>query len=139
MIPSDIDTILLIPNLHSCDDQADLVFSRMVEELGLSRQAKASFMVHSGGSTSDNAVRTASGLIAAGHARNVLVLQCERWGSADVMAMINMLTKNGIPQQWEQVAGLQFNAIGALITRRYMHESKSTPEEMASKIGRAHV
>jgi len=132
MIPSDIDTILLIPNLHSFDDQADLVFSRMVEELGLSRQAKASFMVHSGGSTSDNAVRTASGLIAAGHARNVLVLQCERWGSADVMAMINMLTKNGIPQQWEQVAGLQFNAIGALITRRYMHESKSTPEEMAS-------
>jgi acetyl-CoA C-acetyltransferase len=132
MVPSDIDTILLIPNLHSFDDQADLVFSRMVEELGLSKQAKSSFMVHSGGSTSDNAVRAASGLIAAGHARSVLVLQCERWGSADVNAMINMLTKNGIPQEWEQVAGLQFNAIGALITKRYMHESKSTPEEMAS-------
>ena len=93
MVPSDIDTILLIPNLHSFDDQADLVFSRMVEELGLSKQAKSSFMVHSGGSTSDNAVRAASGLIAAGHARSVLVLQCERWGSADVNAMINMLTK----------------------------------------------
>jgi acetyl-CoA C-acetyltransferase len=132
MIPADIDTLLLIPNLHSFDDQADLVFSRMVEELGIARQAKASFMVHSGGSTSDNAVRTASGLIAIGHARNVLVLQCEHWGSADVNQMITMLTKNGIPQEWEQTAGLQFNAIGALITRRYMHDSQSTPEEMAA-------
>jgi acetyl-CoA C-acetyltransferase len=131
MVPSDIDTILLIPNLHSFDDQADLVFSRMVEELGITKQAKASFMVHSGGSTSDNAVRTASGLIAIGHATNVLVLQCEHWGSADVNQMITMLTKNGIPQEWEQTVGLQFNAIGALITRRYMHDSQSTPEEMA--------
>ena len=32
---SEVDTILLIPCLHSFDDQADLVFSRMVEELGL--------------------------------------------------------------------------------------------------------
>ena len=132
MVPSDIDTILLIPNLHSFDDQADLVFSRMVEELCITKQAKASFMVHSGGSTSDNAVRTASGLIAIGHATNVLVLQCEHWGSADVNQMITMLTKNGIPQEWEQTVGLQFNAIGALITRRYMHDSQSTPEEMAA-------
>jgi acetyl-CoA C-acetyltransferase len=132
MVPTDIDTIMLIPNLHSFDDQADLVFSRMVEELGLSKKAKSSFMVHSGGSTSDNAVRAASGLIATGHARSILVLQCEHWGSAEVSAMIHMLTKNGIPQEWEQVAGLQFNAIGALITKRYMYESQSTPEEMAS-------
>jgi len=132
MTPRDVDTILLIPNLHSFDDQADLVFSRMVEELGVARHIKSSFMVHSGGSTSDNAVRTASGLIASGHARTVLVLQCERWGSADLNAMVTMLSKNGIPGDWELPTGLQFNAIGALITRRYMHDSGSTPQEMAS-------
>ena len=97
MVPSDIDTILLIPNLHSFDDQADLVFSRMVEELGITKQAKASFMVHSGGSTSDNAVRTASGLIAIGHATNVLVLQCEHWGSAAVTAVLFCLEWVFIP------------------------------------------
>lgn len=132
MAPKDVDTILLIPNLHSFNDQADLVFSRMVEELGLSRQAKASFMVHSGGSTSDNAVRTASGLIASGHAKTVLVLHCERWGSADLNEMVNMLSKNGIPGEWELPVGIQFNAIGALITQRYLHDTKSKPEEMAS-------
>jgi acetyl-CoA acetyltransferase len=132
MTREDIDTILLIPCLHSFEDQADLIFSRMVEELGLSRKAKSSIMVHSGGSTSDNAVRIASGLIAAGHARNVLVLQAERWGSADLAKMVTMLTLNGIPQEWEQPSGITFNAIGAMITRAYMEASGSTPEDMAS-------
>jgi acetyl-CoA C-acetyltransferase len=132
MTPAEVDTILLIPNLHSVADQADLVFSRLVEELGLNGQAKSSFMVHSGGSTSDNAVRVASGLIASGHARTVLVLQCERWGSADLAEMVTMLSKNGIPGEWELPTGVQFNAIGALITRRYMYESNSSPEQMAS-------
>ena len=132
MTPRDVDTILLIPNLHSFNDQADLVFSRLVEELGLAGHAKASFMVHSGGSTSDNAVRVASGLIASGHARTLLVLQCERWGSADLAEMVTMLSKNGIPGEWELPTGLQFNAIGALITRRYMHVSSSSPADMAA-------
>lgn len=132
MSPKDVDTILLIPNLHGFADQADLVFSRMVEELGLAGHAKACYMVHSGGSTSDNAVRAASGLIASGHARTVLVLQCERWGSANLAEMVTMLSKNGIPQEWELPTGVQFNAIGALITQRYMATTKSTPEEMAS-------
>ena len=132
MKPADVDTILLIPNLHSFTAQADLVFSRMVEELGLARHAKASFMVHSGGSTSDNAVRTAAGLLASGHARTVLVLHCERWGSANLAEMVTMLSKNGIPAEWELPTGLQFNAIGALITQRYMAETGSTPAQMAS-------
>jgi acetyl-CoA C-acetyltransferase len=104
----------------------------MVEELGIHGTCKSSYMVHSGGSTSDNAVRAAHGLIAAGHAQNILVLQCERWGSADLQEMITMLSKNGIPGEWELPTGIQFNAIGAMITRRYMHASGSTSEEMAS-------
>jgi acetyl-CoA C-acetyltransferase len=132
MAPRDVDTILLIPNLHSFTDQADLIFSRMVEELGIAGQAKASMMLHSGGSTSDNAVRVASGLIASGHARTVLVLQCERWGSADVKQMITMLSKYGIPGEWEMPTGLQFNAIGALIHRRYMAATGSTPADLAA-------
>src|ERR1700719_3175898 len=132
MVPRDVDTILLIPCLHSPFDQADLIFSRMAEELGLLGHLKSSFMVHSGGSTSDNAVRLASGLIAAGHARTGLVLQCERWGSADLNTMVTMLSKYGIPNEWVMATGLQFNAIGALITRRYMHATQSSAEDMAS-------
>jgi acetyl-CoA C-acetyltransferase len=132
MVPRDVDTILLIPNLHSFNDQADLIFSRLVEELGIAGLAKASFMVHSGGSTSDNAVRVASGLIASGHANTVLVLQCERWGSANLAEMVTMLSKNGIPGEWELPTGLQFNAIGALIQQRYMHASRSSPADMAA-------
>ncbi|MDN5915680.1 MAG: thiolase family protein [Pseudonocardia sp.] len=128
----EIDTILLIPCLHSPADQADLVFSRVVEELGLNKKVKAQYMVHSGGSTSDNTIRTAAGLIESGHAKNVLVLQAEKWGSAPVKEMIDMLTANGIPREWEKQSGVSFNAVGALIQQRYMHESGSTPADMAS-------
>jgi acetyl-CoA C-acetyltransferase len=128
---TDVDTILLIPCLHSIADQADLIFSRMVEELGLAGSAKSSMMVHSGGSTSDNAVRVASGLIAAGHAENVLVLQAEKWGSGDLTEMVTMLTLNGIPAEWEQPSGLTFNAIGGLIAQRYMAATGSSAEDMA--------
>jgi acetyl-CoA C-acetyltransferase len=128
----DVDTILLIPCLHSPADQADLVFSRVVEELGLHGRAKSSYMVHSGGSTSDNTIRDAAGLIGTGRARNVLVLQAEKWGSAPVKEMVDMLTANGIPREWEKPTGLSFNAVGALIQRRYMHMSGSSPADMAS-------
>jgi acetyl-CoA C-acetyltransferase len=128
----DIDTILLIPCLHSAADQADLVFSRVVEELGLNGRAKSNVMFHSGGSTSDNTVRSAISLINSGHARNVLILQAEKWGSAPVGEMIDMLTANGIPREWEKASGLSFNAVGALIQRRYMAASGSTAEDMAS-------
>lgn len=129
---TDIDTILLIPCLHSPADQADLVFSRVVEELGLHGRAKSSYMVHSGGSTSDNTIRDAAGLIASGHAGNVLVLQAEKWGSAPVGEMVDMLTANGIPREWEKPTGLSFNAVGALIAQRYMYATGSTVEDMAS-------
>ena len=129
---TDIDTILLIPCLHSAADQANLVFSRVVEELGLHGRAKSNVMFHSGGSTSDNTVRSAISLINSGHARNVLILQAEKWGSAPVGEMIDMLTANGIPREWEKASGLSFNAVGALIQRRYMAASGSTPQDMAS-------
>jgi acetyl-CoA acetyltransferase len=129
---SEIDTVLLIPCLHSADDQADLIFSRVVEELGLHGRAKASAMLHSGGSSSDNITRTAAGLIASGQARNVLIVQADKWGSAPVADMVDMLSGYGIPREWERPAGLTFNAVGALITQRYMAVSGSTPEEMAS-------
>ena len=129
---TEIDQLVLIPNLHGIPDQADLIFSRVAEELGLHGRVKSSMMVHSGGSTSDNATRAAAGLIASGQARNVLVVQSEKWGSADLSEMVDMLSVNGIPREWEGTSGLQFNAIGGLITQRYMHQSGSTPEEMAS-------
>ena len=130
--PRDIDTILLIPCLHGGRDQADLIFSRLVEELGLNGRAKSSMMIHSGGSTSDSATRVAAGLVASGQARNVLIAQADRWGSAPVMEMVDMLSGFGIPREWEVPSGVTFNAVGGLITQRYMHASGSTPEEMAS-------
>ena len=130
--PRDVDMLLLAPCLHSMEDQADLIFSRVVEDLGLSGTIKSNIMIHSGGSTSDNLARIGASLIATGEAETVLVAQADRWGSADLNAMIDMLTFNGIPREWERAAGQNFNAIGALLTQRYMHESGASEADMAS-------
>ncbi|KQW45033.1 acetyl-CoA acetyltransferase [Nocardioides sp. Root1257] len=132
LAPRDIDTVLLIPCLHGGRDQADLIFSRLVEELGLNGRAKSSMMIHSGGSTSDSATRVAAGLVASGQARNVLIAQADKWGSAPVTEMVDMLSGFGIPREWEVPSGVTFNAVGGLITQRYMHATGSTAEEMAS-------
>lgn len=128
----DIDVILFGSNMHSMEEQADLIFSRVAEEMGVLGQLKTNILVHSGGSTSDNLARVAAGMIKTGEAQTVVVVQAERWATLPVEKMIDMLTANGIPREWEKPAGLSFNAIGGLLMRRYMHESNSTEEDMAS-------
>jgi len=130
--PGEVDMLLLAPCLHSMEEQADLIFARLVEELGMTGTLKTNMMLHSGGSTSDNLARVGASLIAAGEADTILVLQADRWGSADTSAMIDMLTFNGIAREWERRTGQNFNAIGALLTKRYMHESGATEADMAS-------
>jgi acetyl-CoA C-acetyltransferase len=132
LTPRDVDVILFGSNLHSMDAQADLIFSRVAEELGVLGGLKTNILIHSGGSTSDNLARIASSLIRSGEALTVLVAQAERWGSAPVESMIDMLTANGIPREWERPVGLSFNSIGALLMQRYMHESGSTAADLAS-------
>lgn len=132
LTPLDVDVILFGAPMFSSDAQADLIFSRFAEEFGVLGNLTTNMLVHSGGSTSDNLARVASSFIESGEAETILVLQAERWATLPVEEMVEMLTHNGIPREWEKPAGLSFNAIGGLLMQRYMHESKSTAEEMAA-------
>lgn len=132
LTPMDVDVILFGAPMFSMDAQSDLIFSRFAEEFGVLGNLTTNLLVHSGGSTSDNLARVAASFIESGEAETVLVLQAERWATLPVEDMIDMLTHNGIPREWEKPAGLAFNAIGGLLMQRYMYESRSTPEEMAA-------
>ena len=43
-----------------------------------------------------------------------------------------MFSTLGIPQEWERPFGQHFSSIAALITRRYMHETGTTEEQISS-------
>ena len=112
----------------------DLIFSRLVEELGLLRKAKENFQVFAGGSSSSTMLKTACGLITAGLAKIVLCVQCDKVGSAPTQQMIDLFATFGIPDEWETPYGFFMAATGSLVATRYMYETGATPEQLASVV-----
>jgi len=110
-----------------------LVAGKMVEELGLQRKAKANLQVFSGGSSSSTMLMTACSLVAGGHARMVLCVQCDKVGTIPTQQMIDMFTFSGDPE-WEDPYGFFAVANGGLVATRYMHETRTTAEQLASVV-----
>lgn len=130
---NEIDTI--IPTGHFADRQfnTDLVFSRLVEELGLSGIAKANLQVFAGGASSACQLKVAGSLINAGLAKAVLCVHTEKLGTGMPMQdVIDLFSTLGIPGEWEAPYGMHFSAVAGLVTTRHMYETGTTAEELAS-------
>jgi acetyl-CoA C-acetyltransferase len=130
----EIDAVIIEPCFADRWFNTDLIWSRAVQELGLGGKCKVNVQVHSGGSTSSQALRMALGLILSGQAEIVLVAHAEKLGSLPSEEVVRIFSTAGIYEEWEAPYGLNYNAIGALITNRYMYETGTTIEEIASVI-----
>ncbi len=130
--PRDIDVILPTGALASRHFNVDLVFSRLCEELGMNRSLKMNCQVMAGGATSSSILAVAEGLIAAGMARRVLCVHSDAVGSLPKQAGIDLFATTGVSEEWEAPYGHNMNAVGALATQRYMHETGTTEEELAA-------
>lgn len=134
-IPKDeIDVIIPTGTFFDRRYNTDMIFSQLVEELGLLRKTKENVQVFSGGSSSSSMLRTATGLITAGLAKTVLCAQSDKTGSSPVQEMINLFSTFGIPQEWETPYGFFMGATGSLNATRYMYETGTTMEQLASVV-----
>ena len=133
-IPKDeIDVVMPTGVIYSGEFNADLIFSRLVEELGLNGTAHQNIQVMSGGASSSVLFKTAGALVTSGLAKNVLVVHSDKIATGlPIEAAIDAFAKLGIPAEWERPYGQHFSAVAALIMRRYMHETGTTPEQLAS-------
>ena len=131
---NEIDTIIPTGTFFNRRYNTDMVFSRLVEELGLLGKAKTNMQVFAGGSSSSSMLKTASGLITAGLAKAVLCVQSDMTGSAPVQEMIDLFATFGIPEEWETPYGFFMGGCGSLFATRYMHETGSTHEQIASVV-----
>lgn len=129
--PRDIDTVITVGALASSQFNVDLVFSRICEELGMLRNAQMNLQVMSGGATSATALLVAEGLIAAGTAKRILIVHSDKVGSMPRQQGINLFSTTGVSEEWELPYGHNMNAVGALVSRRYMHETGATAEQFA--------
>lgn len=132
MSPRDIDVVMPVGALASRHFNVDLVFSRLCEELGMLRSARMNVQVMSGGATSASMLAVAEGLVASGLARNVLCVHSDAVGSLPKQAGIDLFSTTGVSEEWEAPYGHNMNAVGALASNRYMHETGTTDEEMAA-------
>ena len=102
----DIDTVIPIVVVSNALDNANMICSWMVEELGLGRTAKSNFQIASGGSSSANALKTAAALVHAGLSRAVLVVHSDRLGTGlDLGMAITMFAKVSTSQEYEMPYG----------------------------------
>jgi acetyl-CoA acetyltransferase len=126
-----IDT--LIPTGALCDPQfnTDLVTGRVWEELGLT--VRNNVQMFAGGATSSIMLKVAAGLIATRAAETILFLHADKLGTdVDPQAGIDLFATAGISKEWEMPFGLHYSAVAGLITQRYIHETGTTPEQLAA-------
>ena len=130
----ELDVIMPTGVFYDRRFNTDLIFSQLVEELGLQNKAKDNFQVFSGGSSGSTMLKCACGLITAGLAEVILCVQCDKVGSAPTQEMIDLFATFGIPGEWETPYGFFMAGTGSLLATRYMYETGTTPEQLASVV-----
>jgi acetyl-CoA C-acetyltransferase len=131
----EIDTIIPIGVVSNPLDNANVVCSWLVEELGLVNTAKANFQVMSGGSSSANSLKVATALVCAGLSKAVLVVHCDRMGTGiDLATALTQFSKVSVNQEYESPYGFSQLALGGLLQQRYMHETNTTERQIAAVV-----
>lgn len=132
---SDIDTVIPIGVVSNSLDNANMLCSWMVEELGLGSTAKSNFQIMSGGSSSANSLKTAVALVTAGLSKAVLVVHCDRMGTGlDLSSAITMFAKASISQEYEAPFGFSQLALAGMLQQRYMHDTGTTERQIAAVV-----
>lgn len=128
---NDIEAVVTVAPQAQARLSAEISFGKIPEELGL-KGCKDVCICNAGGASTSNCIRLAEQLITSGAARAVLIPHVTVHSSIPMDELINFFAQAGMDLQWEYPFGTTYNAIIAMMTRRYMHESGATPEDMAS-------
>lgn len=130
----EIDVIIPTGTFFDRRYNTDMIFSKLVEELGLLGKAKMNVQVFSGGASSSTMLQMACGLISSGLAKTVLCVQSDKTGSAPVQDMIDLFSTFGVPEEWETPFGFFMAGTGSLSATRFIHETGTTHEQLASVV-----
>ncbi len=127
----DIEAVVTVAPQAQARLSAEISFGKLPEELGL-KGCKDVCICNAGGASTSNCIRLAEQLIASKAAKAVLVPHVTVHSRIPQDELIDFFAQAGMDLQWEYPFGTTYNAIIGMMTRRYMHESGATPEEMAS-------
>jgi acetyl-CoA acetyltransferase len=127
----EIDTVIPTAALCNAAFNTDLVTGRVVEELGL--HVNNNVQMFAGGATSAMMLKVAAGLISTGVSRAILFVHADKLGTSITgQEGIDLFSTAGISKEWEVPYGMHYSTVAGLITQRYMFETGTTPEQLAS-------
>ena len=130
---NDVEAVITVAPQAQPQLTAEISFGMIPEELGL-KGCKDVCICNAGGASTSNCLRLAEQLIESDQAKIVLIPHVTVHSTIPIPELINFFAKAGIDLQWEYPYGTTYNGIIAMMTRRYMHESGTTEEEMASVV-----
>ncbi len=112
---------------------SEISFGKIPEELGLNG-CKDVCICNAGGASTTNCLRLAEQWIDSGLAKIVLIPHVTVHSTLPIQDVISFFATAGIDTQWEYPFGATFNGMMGMVAQRYMHETGTTPEEMASTV-----
>ncbi|RJP36347.1 MAG: thiolase family protein [Desulfobacteraceae bacterium] len=130
---NDVEAVVTVAPQAQPQITAEISFGKIPEELGL-KGCRDVCICNAGGSSTSNCLRLAEQLIDSGKAKVVLIPHVTVHSTILLPDLINFFAKAGIDLQWEYPFGTTYNGIIAMMTRRYMHDSGTTEEQMASVV-----
>lgn len=130
---NDVEGVITVAPQAQEQLTAEISFGKIPEELGL-KGCRDVCICNAGGASTSNCLRLAEQLIESNQAKIVLIPHVTVHSTIPLLDLINFFAKAGIDLQWEYPYGTTYNGVIAMMTRRYMHESGTTEEEMASVV-----
>ncbi len=112
---------------------SEISFGKVPEELGL-KGCKDVCICNAGGASTSNCLRMAEHWIQRGLAKTVLIPHVTVHSTIPVADAVEFFATAGMDLQWEYPFGTTYNGVVALMANRFMYETGTTPEEMASVV-----
>jgi len=128
---NDIEGVISVNPMAQPKLQSEIGFGKIPEELGL-KGCKDICIVNAGGATTTSCLRMAEHWVNNGIAKTVLINHTTRHSGIDPDFAIQFFATAGIDLQWEYPFGMSYNAVMALSTTRFMHETGATKEDLAA-------
>ncbi|MFK7888510.1 MAG: thiolase family protein [Gammaproteobacteria bacterium] len=127
----DVEAVVSVNPMAQPQMALDMALGRVPEVLGL-KGCKDICVLNAGGTSTTNCLRMAKYFIDSKQAKFVLIPHTTVQSDIPTEDLINFFATAPLDMQWEYPYGVTFNGAMGLITNRYMHETGTTPEQMAS-------
>ncbi len=129
----DIEGVITVAPQAQPQLSAEISFGKIPEELGL-KNCKDVCIGNAGGASTTNCLRMAEYWVTHGIAKTVLIPHVTVHSTIPTEALIAFFATAGMDLQWEYPFGTTYNGMAAMMTARYMHETGTTAEQLASVV-----